>query len=87
MLVQRPPRLECVVDAIPDGVAQLVLRHPPVEGEGGDEVHVVDAGISRHVEHGFDHALADIRSTHLRQRQAHVVKGDRQFHPWLEQRR
>ena len=67
MVVEATVGRERVVDPIAYGVAQLGLGHPAVEGEGGDEVHVVDAGLRGHVEHGFDHPLAHVRTAHLRQ--------------------
>ena len=82
-----PARLEGVVDAVADGVAQLGLGHPPVQGEGADQVDVVDAGLGGEVEHGLDDPLADVGPAHLRQRQADVVEGDRQLHPGEQQRR
>ena len=47
VVVEQPAWGEGVVDAVADGVAQLGLGHAPVEGEGGDEVDVVDAGRRR----------------------------------------
>ena len=35
---------EGLVDPVAQGVAQLGLGHPAVQGQGGDEHHVVDAG-------------------------------------------
>ena len=78
-------RLEGVVDAVADGVAQLGLGHAAMQGEGGDEVDVVDAGLGGEVEDGLDDALADVGPAHLRQRQADVVEGDRQPHPGEQQ--
>ena len=43
VVVQQAVRGEGVVDPVADGVAQLGLGHAPVQGEGGDEVDVVDA--------------------------------------------
>ena len=86
MLVEHPARVERVVDAVTERVAQLVLVHPPVQAEGGDEVHVVDAGVGGEVEHGLDHPLAGVGAAHLRQRQADVVERDRQLHPREQQR-
>jgi len=43
-------------------------------------VHVVDSGCGRKIEHRFDHALARIGTTHLRQRQADVVERDGELH-------
>ncbi len=85
-LVQLSVRLEGVVDAITDGVAQLGLGHPAVQGEGGDEVDIVDTGLGGKVEHRFDDPLADVGTAHLRERQADVVEGDRQLHPGGELR-
>ena len=58
VLVEHAARLEGVVDAVAEHVAQLVLVHPAVQAEGGDDVDVVDAGRGGEVEHGLDHALA-----------------------------
>ena len=87
MLIEQATRRERVVHAIADRVAELRLGHPPVQREGRDEVDVVDAGFGGEVEHGFDDALADVGAAHLRQRQAHVVEGDRELHPGEEQLR
>ena len=46
---------EGVVDAVADGVAQLGLGHPAVEGQGHDEGHVVHPGVGGHVQHLLDH--------------------------------
>jgi hypothetical protein len=66
-------------------VPQLGLGHAPVQRQGGDEVYVVDAGRRGLVEHGLDHALADIGPAHRRQRERDVVEGDRQPHARPEQ--
>ena len=87
VVVEQTPRGEGVVDAVADGVAQLGLGHPPVQGDGADEVDVVDAGVGGQVEHGLDDALADVGPAHLGQRQADVVEGDRQLHAREQQRR
>ena len=57
---------EGVVDAVADGVAQLGLGHAAVQGEGRDEVHVVDAGRGGQVEHRLDDPLADVGPAHRR---------------------
>ena len=67
-------------------MAQLGLGHAPVQGEGGDEVDVVDAGRGRQVEHRLDDPLAHVGPAHRGQRQADVVEGDGELHPRLEQR-
>ena len=87
VLVEQAARRERVVHAVADGVAQLGLGHPPVQGEGADQVDVVDAGLGGEVEHGLDDALADVGPAHLRQRQADVVERDRQLHAREQQRR
>ena len=71
---------EGVVDAVADGVAELGLGHPPVEGQGHDEGDVVHAGLGRHVEDLFDDHLADVGPLHGRQGQGDVVEGDGQLH-------
>jgi hypothetical protein len=42
-------------------VAEFVLGHAPVQGEGCDQVDVIDAGLGGDVEHGLDDPLADVR--------------------------
>ena len=78
---------EGVVDPVAQGVAELVLGHAPVQGQGGDEHHVVDPGVGRHVEHGLDDHLADVGRLHRGQRERDVVEADRQLHAGVEQRR
>ena len=85
MVVEPAARREGVVDAVTDGVAQLGLGHPAVEGEGGDEVDVVDAGVGGQVEDGLDDPLAHVGPSHLGQREADVVEGDGQLHAGEEQ--
>ena len=80
VLGEQAVRGEGVVDTVADGVAQLGLGHPPVEGEGHDELDVVDPGLGRQVEHLLDHQLADVGALHGRQRQRDVVEGDGQLH-------
>ena len=87
VLVEHAARVEGVVDAVAEHVAQLVLVHPAVQTEGGDDVDVVDAGGGRQVEHGLDDPLAVVGAAHLGQRQAGVVEHDRQLHVGLQQRR
>ncbi len=77
---------ERVVDPVTDRAPQLGLGHPSVQCECGDELDVVDTGVGRHVEHGFDDALADVGPLHLGQRQRDVVERDRQLHPRTQQR-
>ena len=74
VLVEHAAWVERVVDAVAESVAQFVLMHPAVQAEGGNQVHVVDAGGSNQIEHGFDHALARIGAAHLGQGQADVVE-------------
>ena len=87
MLVERAARVERVVDPVAERVAQLVLVHPAVQAERGDDVHVVDAGVGGEIEHCFDDALAVVGRAHLRQRQADIVERDRQLHPREQLRR
>jgi hypothetical protein len=81
VVVEQAVGSERVVDAVADGVAQLVLGHAPVQREGGDEVHVVDAGRGGQVEHRLDDPLADVGPLHLRQRQRDVVEAMVSFMP------
>jgi hypothetical protein len=87
VVVEQPGGSEGVVHPVAHGVAQLGLGHAAVQRQGGDQVHVVDAGLGRHVEHGLDDALADVGPAHRRQGQRHVVEGDRQLHARPQQRR
>ncbi len=64
MVVQESLGGECVIDAVAHGVAEFVLGHAPVQGEGCDQVDVIDAGLGGDVEHGLDDPLADVRPTH-----------------------
>ena len=67
VVVEEPLRGEGVVHTVADRLAELALGHPAVQRERGDEVHVVDAGGRGHVEHRFDHPLADVGALHRRQ--------------------
>ena len=87
VLHQEPVRGEGVEHAVAEGVAQLVIGHPPVQCKGGDEDHVVHAGGGGGVEHRLDDALAHVRAAHRGERQRDVIEGDRQAHARLEQRR
>ena len=40
---------ERLVDTVPDRVAEFTLGHPTVDGQGGDQVHVIDTGVGRQV--------------------------------------
>jgi hypothetical protein len=62
VLVQHPARVERVVDAVAEHVAHLVLVHPAVEAERGDDVDVVDAGLGGEVEHGLDRSAGACRA-------------------------
>ena len=80
VLEQEPVGGERVEDAVAERVAELGVGHAAVEGEGGDEHDVVDAGLGRQVEDGLDHPLADVGGAHRRQRERDVVEGDREPH-------
>ena len=85
VLGEEPVGGEGVVDAVAHGVAQLGLGHPPVEGEGHDELDVVHAGLGGHVEDLLDDHLADVRPFHGRQGQRDVVEGDGELHARTEE--
>ncbi len=72
--------MECAEDAFTDDVAQLVLRHPPVQTKRGDDVQIIDAGLRRHVDDLLHHQLAHIGRRHRRQREREVVERDRELH-------
>jgi hypothetical protein len=67
-------------------MAQFGFGHASVQGQSGDEVHVVHAGGGGEVEDRFDDALAHIGSTHGREGQADVVEADRELHAGREKR-
>ena len=87
VLEQQAVGREGVEDAVAEGVAQLVVGHPAMQRQRGDEDDVVDAGRGGLVEHGLDHAPAHVGRAHRRQREGDVVEGDRQPHPRPQQRR
>ena len=87
VLEQQSPRLERVVDAVAEGVTQFELVHPTVQGERGDEVHVVDSGVGGHGQHLLDDPLAQVGAPHLRKRKRHVVERDGELHAGEQQRR
>ena len=80
VLQEQAVRGEGVVDPVADGVAQLGLGHAPVQGQGADQHHVVDAGGGGQVEHRLDDPLAVVGPVHRRQRQGDVVEGDGEPH-------
>jgi hypothetical protein len=80
VVVELAPWGERVVDAVAQAVPQLGLGHAPVQCERRDQVYVVDADLGRDVEHRLDHALADVGSAHLGQRQRDVVERDGELH-------
>ncbi len=47
VLQEQPVGGEGVEDAVTEGVAQLVVGHPPVQGQGDDQHDVVHAGLRR----------------------------------------
>ena len=69
VLGEQPVGGKGVVDAVAEGVAELGLGHPTVEGQGHDEGDVVDPGLGRHVQHLLDDHLADVGLLHRRERQ------------------
>ena len=86
MVVEVALGRERVVDPVADGVAQLGLGHAAVQGQGGDEVHVVHAGGGGDVEHGLDDPLAHVGPPHRREGQADVVEADGELHARVQQR-
>ena len=87
VVVERALRGEGVEHPLAQGVAQLVVGHPAVQGQRRDQVHVVHPGRGRHVEDLLDDPLADVGAPHRRQRQRDVVEGDGQLHAGPQQRR
>ena len=87
VLEQQATRLERVVHAVAEGVAQFELVHPAVQGERGDEVHVVDACVGGHRQHLLDDPLAQVGAPHLRKRKRHVVERNGELHAGEQQRR
>ena len=87
VLGEEPVGGESVVDTVAEGVAELGLGHPPVEGEGDDELHIVHPGVGGHVEDLFDDELPDVGPLHGGKRQGDVVEGDGQLHARPQQRR
>ena len=86
VVVVEPVGIELVEDPRADRALELGRRHPAVQRERGDQVDVVDAGPVGALEHVLDHAAADVRRLHRRQRQADVVERDRQLHARPQQR-
>ena len=85
VLGQKAVGCERVIDAVAQGVAQLLFGHAAVQGQGGDQHHVVHAGLGGHVQDGLDHHLADVGCLHRGQGQGHVVEADRQLHAGPQQ--
>ena len=87
MLSEQAVRSEGVVDPVAHGMAELGLGHTPVQGEGHDQLYVIDAGFRGHVKDLLDDHLADVGTLHGGQRQGDVVEGDGEAHPGEQQRR
>ena len=87
VVVERALRGEGVEHPLAQGVAQLVVGHPAVQGQSRDQVHVVHPRGGRHVEDLLDDPLADVGAPHGRQRQRDVVEGDGQLHSRPQPRR
>ncbi len=67
VVVEAAVRGEGVIYPIAHCVAQLVLGHPPVNGQGSDQMDVIHAGLGGKVQHGLDDPLADVWAAHGRQ--------------------
>ena len=78
---------EGVVDPVAQGVTQLLFGHAAMQRQRRHQLHVVDACLRRHVEHGLDHHLADIGRLHGGQRQRDVVEADGELHARAEESR
>ena len=76
---------EGVVHPVADSVPELVLGHAAVDGQGGDEVDVVYAGLGGEVQHRFDDPLTDVGAAHRGGREGDVVEGDRELHVGVQQ--
>ena len=85
VVVERALRGEGVIDAIAEGVTQLVLGHAAMQRQRSDEVNIIDTGCCGHIENLLDDALPNVGLPHGGQRQRDVVEGDRQLHAGLEQ--
>ena len=64
---------------------EFVLGHAAVDGQGGDEVDVVHAGLGGEVQDRFDDPLADVGTAHRGEWQGDVVEGDRELHAGEQQ--
>ena len=60
MVVERALRGEGVIDAIAEGVTQLVLGHAAMQRQRSDEVNIIDTGCCGHIENLLDDALPNV---------------------------
>ena len=86
-VVELTTRCKRVVHPVADGVAELGLAHPAVQGERCDEMHVVDTRCRSEVEHLFDDAPTNVRRFHLGQWKRHIVEGNGELHALEQQGR
>jgi hypothetical protein len=63
-----------------DHALHFPRRHFAVQGISNNQMHVVHAVRRAHIEHDFEHRLAQIRRLHRRQRQRNIVHRDRHAH-------
>ena len=59
---------ESVENPVAQAVPQLCVGHSPVQPEGGDQDHVVDACFGRHVQDRLNDPLTVVGPAHRRQR-------------------
>jgi hypothetical protein len=69
------------IDAVADGVTNLLARHPPMNRRRNDDLDVLHAVVGQKVEHDREDALAHVRPAHGGQGQRDVVDGDDHLHP------
>ena len=83
--VREVVRVEAAVHALADHPLDLRGVHPTVQRGGHDQLHVLDARPSRHLDHVLQDPLPDVRGRHGRKRDRDVVDRDRELHPGAQE--